>query len=89
MDLDGNVKWKTERSPVVFDKGGLILADGLILSVDGPTGILNLIEPDPAGFKRLADAKLLATKECWAPLALTDGKLVIRDQGQMKCVVVK
>ena len=89
MDLDGNVKWKTERSPVVFDKGGMLLADGLILSVDGPAGILNLVEPDPAGFKRLADAKLLATKECWAPLALTDGKLVIRDQGQMKCVVVK
>ena len=88
MDLDGDVKWKTGRSPV-FDKGGFILADGLILSVDGREGILNLIEPSPEGFKRLASAKVLATNECWGPLALSDGKLVIRDQEQMKCVVVR
>ena len=88
MDLHGRVKSKTERSPV-FDKGGFILADGLIFSVDGREGILNLIEPSPEGFKRLASAKLLATRECWGPLALSDGKLVIRDQEQMKCVVVR
>ncbi len=88
MDLDGNVKWKTGREPVVFDKGGFILAGDLILSVDGGIGILNLIEPSPEAFKRLADAKLLDTKECWAPLALSDGKLIIRDQKQMRCVVV-
>ncbi len=88
MDLDGNVKWKTGRSPIVFDKGGFILAGDLILSVDGGVGILNLIEPNPEGFKRLANAKLLDTRECWAPLALSDGKLIIRDQKQMKCVVV-
>jgi outer membrane protein assembly factor BamB len=88
MDLGGNVKWKTGRSPV-FDKGGFILADGLILSVDGREGILHLVEPDPAGFKPLASAKLLDTNECWGPLALADGKLLIRDQKQMKCVVVR
>ena len=52
MDIDGNVKWKTGRSPV-FDKGGFVLADGLIFSVDGREGILYLVEPDPAGFKQL------------------------------------
>lgn len=88
MDIDGKVKWKTGRSPL-FDKGGFILADGLFLSVDGQEGFLYLIEPDPAGFKPLAKAKLLNTKECWGPLALSDGKLLIRDQEQMKCVVVR
>jgi len=88
MDLDGKVKWKTGNSPV-FDKGGFILADGLMLSVDGQKGILYLIEPDPAGYKELASAKLLDTNECWGPLALTDGKLIIRDQKQMRCVVVR
>jgi outer membrane protein assembly factor BamB len=88
MDLDGNVKWKTERSPV-FDKGGFLLADGLMLSVDGKEGILYLIEPNPAGYKELTNAKLLDTNECWGPLALVDGKLLIRDQKQMRCVVVK
>jgi PQQ-like domain len=88
MDLDGNVKWKTGRSPL-FDKGGFILADGLIFSVDGQKGILYLIKPDPAGFKPLASAKLLDTSECWGPLSLSDGKLIIRDQKQMKCVAVR
>ena len=88
MDLEGKVKWKTGRSPL-FDKGGFILADGLMLSVDGREGILYLIEPDSAGYKELSSAKLLDTNECWGPLALTDGKLLIRDQKQMRCVVVK
>ena len=88
MDLDGNIRWKTGRSPV-FDKGGFVLADGLIFSVDGREGILYLIEPDPAGYKELAKAKLLDTNECWGPLALSDGKLLIRDQKQMKCVVIR
>ena len=86
--LDGSVKWKTKRAPA-FDKGGFILADGLILSIDGVKGILYLIEPNPEGFKKLSSIKLLNTKECWAPLALSDGKLLIRDQKQMKCVAVR
>jgi outer membrane protein assembly factor BamB len=88
MDLDGTVKWKTGREPS-FDKGGFILADGLMLSIDGREGILYLSEPNPQGFKQLGRAKLLDTRECWAPLTLADGKLIIRDQDKMKCVAVK
>jgi outer membrane protein assembly factor BamB len=88
MDLDGNVKWKTGRSPV-FDKGGFILVDDLILSIDGRDGIFYIIEPNHESFKKLASVDLLDTKECWGPLALSDGKLLIRDQKQMKCVAVR
>jgi hypothetical protein len=80
--------WKTGRDPL-FDKGGFILVDGLFLSVDGHKGNLYLIEPNPDGFKPLAQAKLLDTTRCWAPLALTDGKLLIRDQEKMRCVAVR
>ena len=34
MSIDGKIKWKTGRTPL-FDKGGLILADGLLLGTDG------------------------------------------------------
>ncbi|UCG56253.1 MAG: PQQ-like beta-propeller repeat protein [Phycisphaerales bacterium] len=88
LSVDGKLKWKTGRSPV-FDKGGFLLADDLILSVDGTDGILYLIEPNPEGFKKLASADLLDTKECWGPLALADGKLLIRDQEQIKCIAVR
>jgi outer membrane protein assembly factor BamB len=88
MDLNGNIKWMTKRSPR-FDKGGFILVDEMILSVDGYKGDLYLIKPGPSGFTPLAKARLLETKQCWAPLALVDGKLLIRDQKQMKCVLVQ
>jgi outer membrane protein assembly factor BamB len=60
----------------------------MIINNDGE-GTFYLIEPTPAGFKMLSKAKLVDSKEAWAPLALSDGKLVIRDQKQMKCVQVK
>ncbi len=87
MDLQGNIKWKTGREPN-FDKGGYILADDMIISSDGEK-MLYLIEPTPTEFKVLAKAELLETKQAWAPLALSDGKLLIRDQEQMKCVLLK
>ncbi len=87
MDLKGNIKWKTGKNPN-FDKGGFILADDMIISSDGEK-MLYLIEPTPDEFRVLAKAELLDTKQAWAPLALSDGKLLIRDQKQMRCVVVK
>ena len=103
MDMDGKILWKTKRSPD-FNKGSMILADGLILATDGAQ-TLYLIEPDPSGFKQLASAKVLGEggtgsendrmasriggrTQNWAPLALADGKLLVRDQGRLKCVVV-
>ena len=50
--------------------------------------MLYLIEPDPSGFKPLASAELLEAGENWAPIALVDGKLLIRDQKQLKCLKV-
>jgi len=87
MDLKGNVKWKTKKSPS-FENGGLILVDDLIINNDGK-GTFYLIEPSPEGFKMLSKAKLLDSKEEYTPFALSDGKLVIRDKTQMKCVQVK
>jgi outer membrane protein assembly factor BamB len=86
MTMDGQVKWKTGDEPP-FNKGGSILADGLLLSVDGDK-MLYLIEPDPSGFKPLASAEMLESGENWAPIALVDGKLLIRDQKNLKCVAV-
>jgi len=89
MSIDGQIKWKTERSPL-FDKGSLLIADGLLFATDGRKS-LYLIEPSPSAFKPLATVDLLEAgrNQNWAPLALSDGKLLIRDQKQMKCVAVR
>ena len=68
MTMSGQVKWKTSEAPP-FNKGGAILADGLLLISDGNTKVY-VVEPDPAGFKPLASAELLEPGENWAPLAL-------------------
>ncbi len=103
MSMDGQIMWKTKRSPD-FNKGSMILADGLILATDGAK-ILYLIEPDPSGFKPLASAEVLkeggtgsendplasrvgGATQNWAPIALSDGKLLIRDQSRLMCVKV-
>jgi len=101
MSVDGEVMWKTKRSPA-FNKGSMILVDGLILATDGAKS-LYLIQPDPSGFKPLASAEVLGEAgtdsdgiarrvggaiQNWAPIALANGKLLIRDHSQMKCVRV-
>jgi outer membrane protein assembly factor BamB len=86
MSMDGQIKWKTDQQPP-FVRGGSILADGLLLATDGNTK-LYLIEPSPAGFKPLANAEILAPGDNWAPLALVDGKLLVRGQKELKVLQV-
>jgi len=103
MNMDGKVMWKTGREPL-FDKGSMILAEGLIIATDGRTNMY-LIEPDPSGFKPIASAELLkeggtgsqndplasrvgGTTQNWGPLALADGKLLLRDQTRLMCIKI-
>ena len=103
MDMDGKVLWRTMREPL-FDKGSMILADGVLLATDGAKN-LYIIEPSPAGFKSLAKAELFSTPQPaennqapaprmgamaqnWGPMALAGGKLLIRDQTKLMCIKV-
>jgi outer membrane protein assembly factor BamB len=101
MNMSGEIMWKTKRDPD-FNKGSMIYADGLILATDGAKK-LYLIEPNPAGFKPIASVEILGepkkavdgmsarfggSTQNWAPIALADGKLLIRDQNRMMCVKV-
>lgn len=85
LSLDGQVMW--HESPN-FQLGAFMLADGLILNQDGKSGDLYLIEPSPDGYKELAKAELFPNKkgDPWAPLALSNGRLLIRDGEQLICV---
>ena len=85
MSLDGKVMW--DNGPD-FYLGAFILADDLMLIQDGRNGDLCLIEPNPDSYKELARARLFpkVAGEPWAPLALSQGKLLIRDDEKMLCV---
>lgn len=88
LSVEGELMWKTEKSPK-FDKGGLILADDVIFIVDGFEGYLYMFEPSPEAFKPIQKTKVLDGRKIWAPLSLVDGRLLIRDQKALKCVVVR
>ncbi|MFO7973831.1 MAG: PQQ-binding-like beta-propeller repeat protein [Candidatus Hydrogenedentota bacterium] len=91
MTLEGELKWRTRDSDELprFERGNLLLADGMIISLDGKTGILHLVDPSPEGYKELASAKIFDGHRMWAPMALTDGRLLLRDQEQIKCLDLK
>ena len=98
LTFDGQLRWHTTNSRFArqakrglpnFDVGNLIFADGMIYIMDGKKGDLRLLAAGPDGYQELACAPgILGGKEIWAPMALVDGKLIIRDQSQMKCLDV-
>jgi outer membrane protein assembly factor BamB len=94
LGLDGNVVW---QSPVVsgnadasrtFGLGGFLMADGMFYILDGNSGMLRLVEANTKEYKELASAQILSNEDVWGPLALSDGKLIIRDMSQMVCLQV-
>ncbi|HNY28795.1 MAG TPA: PQQ-binding-like beta-propeller repeat protein [Candidatus Sumerlaeota bacterium] len=99
VGVDGKMRWQTSNTRELpgfvpnlpnFDRGNLILAGGLLYVLDSIKGDLRLLEPSPEGYRELGCApKILDGKEMWAPMALSNGKLVIRDKSQMKCLDVK
>jgi outer membrane protein assembly factor BamB len=94
LGLDGKAVW---QSPVVsgdpaasrtFDLGAFLFADGMFFVLDGKTGMLRLLEANAKQYKELASAQILSGEDVWGPMALSNGRLVIRDMSQMVCLQV-
>ncbi len=85
VTLSGQVKWKTGRQPN-YEKGCVAVADGKLYILDGKAGVLRMVKPDPSAHTELAAVKVLTKGPFWAPLAIVDGKLICRDQREIKCL---
>ena len=88
LDLDGKQVW-TSDGHSYYGLGSFILADGMFFILEGKTGMLRLLEANTTEYRELASAQILGGHDVWGPLALSDGKLVMRDLGRMVCVKVK
>lgn len=87
LNTDGELVWssgKTER----FGLGPFLLADGKIFILND-NGELTLIRASLKGYERLAHARVLPGHDAWAPMAIVDGKLILRDSKQMVCLDVR
>jgi outer membrane protein assembly factor BamB len=87
LSFDGKEVW-TSEGKASFGLGSFMMADGMFFVLDGDTGKLRLIEANTTGYNELASAQVLAGQEVWGPMALSDGKLVLRDLSKMVCVNV-
>jgi outer membrane protein assembly factor BamB len=84
MDLAGEHVW--ESGPKYrFGLGPYMIADGLLLAMDDE-GNLTMAEASSAGFKPLASAKVLQGHESWAPMAISGGRLLVRDINRLVCL---
>ncbi len=94
LGLDGKVVWESpmpegnSAAAKTFDLGGFMLADGMFFILDGKSGVLRLLEASTKEYKELASAQILGEEDVWGPLALSNGKLIIRDMSQLFCLQV-
>ena len=88
LDFDGKEVW-TSDGKASFELGSYLLADGMFFALEGRTGMLRLIDANAASYRELASAQVLAGPDVWGPMALSDGKLVLRDLTKMICLDVR
>jgi len=88
--LDFNAKeiWNSDGK-ASFGLGSYLMADGMIFAVDGDSGMLRLIDANASQYTELASAQVLSGSDVWGPMALSDGKLILRDLSKMVCINVK
>ena len=88
LDFDGKEIWSSDGK-ASFELGSYLLADGMFFVLEGRTGMLRLIDANATSYKELASAQVLAGPDVWGPMALSDGKLVLRDLTKMICLDVR
>lgn len=90
--LDGKELWSTGNSRFM-GRGASLFADGMLIIQDGENGTLRLVDPSPKEFKLLAEANVFGTDpesrkdlRYWSPMALANGRLLMRGQGKLLCL---
>jgi outer membrane protein assembly factor BamB len=75
---------KTHR----FGLGPYMIADGKFFILDD-IGTLTIARPDKTEFVLLDQIKVLDARDAWAPLAIADGYLLLRDDRKMVCLDIR
>jgi len=88
MDLTGRHLWASGRD-YRFGLGPYLVADGLLFAMNDD-GELTLAEATPEAFRPLARATVLpGGHETWAPMAIANGRLLVRDLKRLVCLDVR
>jgi len=71
-----------------FGLGPYMIADNKLFLLNDD-GTLYIIEPVINGFKELSRTKIMDGHDAWAPLAVADGYLLLRDSRTLVCINIK
>ena len=84
LNIDCEPVW-TSGPNDTFGLGPYILAKDMIIAVDDNC-VLTLAKLSSEGYQRLARAKIMEGHESWAPIAIADGRLLMRSLKKMVCL---
>lgn len=78
---DGSTKWRQTG----FEKGGLLIADGVILAINGKDGDLVMVKALPDSYQELGRIKPLGGQSWTAPI-ISEGRVIIRNLTALACL---
>ena len=84
LDLEGNIIW-TSTSSNKFGLGPYLIADGAIYVLDDH-GTLTLVRAWSDSYQQLGRTNVLNGHDAWGPMALVQGRLILRDSRRMICL---
>ncbi len=87
LDFDGRQIWDSQGH-AAFELGSYILADGMLFILEGKTGMLRLLEANTSEYRELDSAQVLHGHDVWGPMAISNGKLLLRDMSKLVCIEV-
>ena len=90
LGLDGKERWRTADNPYM-GRGNLFLAGDKLIIQDGYNGTLRIVPASPEAYAPIAEASLFGfddtrDHQLWAPMAYSNGLLIMRSQDEMLCV---
>jgi outer membrane protein assembly factor BamB len=87
LNMEGQRTWDIEGAPS-FEMGSIIMVDGLLLNQNGKNGDVHFIQPSPENYNELGKASFFDAEksQAWSPMAVADGKLLLRDMEKLVCV---
>ncbi len=88
LDLDSGKRLWTSGKKFHFGLGPYLMAGGLAYVLNDESGELVLAQASPEGWRALARAKVLNGSDAWGPMALVDGRLLLRDLTHLACIRV-
>lgn len=86
MRPDGTLAWASGREDR-FGLGPFLYADGRFFILDD-SGMLTMAKADGKGYRRMARARIMAGRDAWGPMALVNGRLLLRDLKKLVCLDV-